>query len=143
MTWNVALLLIAAVALVGLVLWFRRLHENASFDGIMLRRRATAKISSRAELVDGRNHIPVALTLEQAQICYENVDMNASLDIAEIDEVEYGSDLLTGGIAKGAVLRVRAHGRAIEFVLDMPTAEKWSHLLPPHRIDQLGHVHAV
>lgn len=65
------------------------------------------------------------------------------LDIDQIDEVEYGSDLLTGGIASGAVLRLRAHGRAIEFVLDLATANKWSELLPPHRMDQIGHVHAV
>ena len=136
------LLLSALVAVAALVWWFRRARANDSFEGILQRHRPTARVSSRAELVDGRNHIPVALTLDPERIYYENRDLDAMLDIAQIDEVEYGSDLLTGGIATGAVLRLRAHGRAIEFVLDMASARKWSELLPPHRLDQIGHVHA-
>lgn len=130
-------------ALAALFWWYRRSRVNDGFDLILTRHRPTAKVSSRAELVDGRNHIPVALTLEQQHIFYENSDLDATLDIDQIDEVEYGSDLLTGGIATGAVLRLRAHGRAIEFVLDMATARRWSELLPPHRMDQIGTVHAV
>lgn len=140
---NFLLLALGVPLLAALVWWYRRARVNDSFETILLRHRPTAKVSSRAELVDGRNHIPVALTLEQLTIYYENRDLDAMLDIDQIDEVEYGSDLLTGGIASGAVLRLRAHGRAIEFVLDMATADKWSALLPPHRMDQIGHVHAV
>ena len=140
---NFLLIALGVPAIAALVWWYRRSRVNDSFESILLRHRPTAKVSSRAELVDGRNHIPVALTLEQLTIYYENPDLDAMLDIDQIDEVEYGSDLLTGGIASGAVLRLRAHGRAIEFVLDMATASKWSELLPPHRMDQIGHVHAV
>ncbi len=140
---NFLLIALGVPAIAALVWWYRRSRVNDSFESILLRHRPTAKVSSRAELVDGRNHIPVALTLEQLAIYYENPDLDAMLDIDQIDEVEYGSDLLTGGIASGAVLRLRAHGRAIEFVLDMATASKWSELLPPHRMDQIGHVHAV
>jgi hypothetical protein len=100
-------------------------------------------IVSHAQLIDGRNHIPVALTLEPQQISYGNRDLDGSIDIGQIDEVEYGSDLVTGGIADGAVLRLRSHGRAIEFVLGMVDAEEWSHRLPPHRSNEAGHVHAV
>jgi len=134
---------LAVVAVAVLVWWYRRSRLNDGFDVILTRHRPTAKVSSRAELVDGRNHIPVALTLEQQHIYYENSDLDATLDIDQLDEVEYSSDLLTGGIATGAVLRLRAHGRAIEFVLDMATARKWSELLPPHRLDEIGTVHAV
>jgi len=137
------LLILGVAALAALVWWYRRSRVNDAFELILSRHRSTAKVSSRAELVDGRNHIPVALTLEQLAIYYENTDLDAMLDIDQIDEVEYGSDLLTGGIATGAVLRLRAHGRAIEFVLDMATARRWSELLPPHRMDQIGTVHAV
>jgi hypothetical protein len=137
------LLILGVAALAALVWWYRRSRVNDAFEIILSRHRSTAKVSSRAELVDGRNHIPVALTLEQLAIYYENTDLDAMLDIDQIDEVEYGSDLLTGGIATGAVLRLRAHGRAIEFVLDMATARRWSELLPPHRMDQIGTVHAV
>jgi len=136
-------LALGVAALAVLVWWYRRARVNDTFDLILSRHRPTAKVSSRAELVDGRNHILVALTLSQQQIHYENTDLDAMLDIDQIDEVEYGSDLLAGGIATGAVLRLRAHGRAIEFVLDMATARRWSELLPPHRMDQIGTVHAV
>ena len=34
-------------------------------------------------------------------------------------------------------------GRFGTFVLDMATARKWSELLPPHRLDEIGTVHAV
>jgi len=96
--------------------------------------RPESAIVSHAQLIDGRNHIAVALTLESRQIVYGNADIEESIDIVQIDEVEYGSDLVTGGIADGAVLRLRSHGRAIEFVIDMASAERWSSLLPPHRI---------
>ena len=137
------ILLAAVVALIALVWWYRRSRANDSFDGIIARRRQTAKISSRAELVDGRNHIPVALTLEQGCIYYENSDLDASLELDRLDEVEYASELLAGTVSDGAVLRLRSHGRAVEFVLDLASAEKWSQLLPPHRIDEAGRVHAV
>jgi hypothetical protein len=140
---NYLLFALGVPALAALVWWYRRSRLNDGFDLILTRHRPTAKVSSRAELVDGRNHIPVALTLEQQHIYYENSDLDATLDIDQIDEVEYSSDLLTGGIATGAVLRLRAHGRAIEFVLDMAAARRWSELLPPHRMDQIGTVHAV
>jgi hypothetical protein len=137
------LITLGVAAIAALAWWYRRSRVNDTFEVILSRHRPTAKVSSRADLVDGRNHIPVALTLETERIYYENPDLDAMLDIDQIDEVEYGSDLLTGGIATGAVLRLRAHGRAIEFILDMATARRWSELLPPHRMDQIGHVHAV
>lgn len=123
--------------------WFRRNRDNGNLENIMTRHRPTARICSRAELVDGRNHIPVALTLEPWHIFYENVDLEAALELERIDEVEYASDLLTGGISSGAVLRLRSHGRAVEFILDFASAERWSKLLPPHRMDEPGRVHAV
>jgi len=132
---TIILLLAATAALVALVWWYRRERANDAFKGILSRHRE-AKICSKAEFVDGRNHIPVALTLEQSQIYYENADLDATLDIDHIEEVEYASDLLTGGISSGAVLRLRAHGRAIEFVLDFASAEKWARLLPPHRMGE-------
>jgi hypothetical protein len=49
----------------------------------------TARISSMAELIDGGNHIPGALTLERSQIFYESSYLQARLEIARLDEVEY------------------------------------------------------
>jgi len=105
--------------------------------------RPEATIVSYAQLIDGRDHIPVALTLETQQILYGNADFERSIDIVQIDEVEYGSDLVTGGIADGAVLRLSSHGSALEFVIDMAAAARWSALLPPHRMSQPGSVHAL
>jgi hypothetical protein len=143
MTLSLPVAALALVAVAALIWWYRRQRNDDALNGFMSKHRDTARICSRAELVDGRNHIPVALTLEPEQIYYENSDLDASLDIDHIDEVEYASDLLTGGISNGAVLRLRAHGRAIEFVLDMPSAEKWARLLPPHRMNEAGAVHAI
>ena len=95
---------------------------------------ADAVLVSRALLIDGSNHIPVALTLGPQRIVYGNEGLECSIDIVQIDEVEYGSDLVTGGIADGALLRLRWHGHAIEFALKMAAADRWSTLLPPHRM---------
>lgn len=64
-------------------------------------------------------------------------------DVGQIDEVEYGSDLVSGAIADSAILRLRAHGRAFEFVLDTMAAERWCHILPPHRMDETGSVRVM
>lgn len=124
---------LTAVVVAGVAYWMAK-RRDSMFDVLMARRKATAKISSKAELVDGRNHIPVALTLDPAQIYYENTDLEAALDIDRIDEVEYGSELVTGEPAKGSVLRLRSNGRAVEFVLNPIAARQWSELLPARRM---------
>lgn len=64
--------------------------------------------------------------------------LRGTIAVDQLDEVEYGSDLVTGGIADGAVLRLRSHGRAIELLLEMPAAQEWSRSLPPHRMGETG-----
>lgn len=143
MSLNQFLLLLAVAALAALVLYLRRSFQEHKFDRMLLQGGANAKLCSRAELIDGRNHIPVALALGASQVSYENADLSGSLDLERIDEVEYGSDLITGGIARGAVLRLRSHGRAFEFILDLASAEKWSRSLPPHRMGEPGEVRSI
>ena len=82
-----------------------------------------------AELIDGRNHIPVALTLERSQIFYESGALQARLEIARIDEVEYDTEHGTGQ----NILRIRARSQSLEFVLDPAAAKEWAALLPAHR----------
>ena len=137
------MMLAALIATAALMWWYTRLRVNDGMTAIMTRRGATAMLASRAHLIDGANHIPVALSLDPSRVTYENADLDASIDLHQIDEVEYGSDLVTGGIAKGAVLRLRSHGRAFEFVMDVASAERWSQHLPPHRMNEAGHVEAV
>jgi hypothetical protein len=140
---NPLVLFVVLLAVIGLLWWFHRSREGDSVSAALTQHQSTAALSSRAQLVEGGHQILVALTLEPQQITYQNRDFDASIDIGQIDEVEYGSDLVTGGIAHGAVLRLRSHGRAIEFVLDSASAEKWSHRLPPHRMNEAGRVLSI
>ena len=137
------LVLVVALVVVSVLWWVRRSGGNNRYIDSMVAGRAAGTIRSKAQLINGGNHILVALTLERNQIVYQNLHLNGSIGISQIDEVEYGSDLVTGGIADGAVLRLRSHGRAIEFVMPVAAAEQWSHRLPPHRVDEAGGVQAV
>jgi hypothetical protein len=134
---------VAVIAVSALSWWYRNLRAGDRMAAIISRRVATGMLSSRAQLIDGRNHIPVALSLDDTHLTYENADFDASIDVRQIDEVEYGSDLVTGRIAHGAVLRIRSHGRSIEFVMDSSAAENWCHRLLPHRMNEGGAVTVV
>ncbi len=140
---NILLIITTALVLVALSFWYARLRASDRILAIMTRRGPISILASRAQLIDGPNHIPVVLSLGDSQIAYENADLDATIDMGQIDEVEYGSDLVTGGIADGAILRLRAHGRAFEFVLESAAASLWSSRLPPHRVDERGTVHVV
>jgi hypothetical protein len=135
-----ALLMFAGGVAVTALLWaYDRARRQDRFAAIVARHQTTAKISSHAQLVDGRNHIPVALTLEASEIFYENDSVAARMDIVGIDEIEYDTELGTGK----NLLRIRSHGQRVEFLLDAGQAQKWSALLPAHRLDEPGAVHAV
>ena len=128
-----ALTLIGVIVLAGLVWFFIRTWSHDRLDAIMKTRGATAKLVTRADYVEGRTHIPVALAMDEKCLYYENVDLQASLDLDRIEEVEYDDELATGGeVHAGRVLRLRSHGHTFEFILDSPTAARWSAALPPH-----------
>ena len=91
-----------------------------------------AGLVSPATLIGGARDTPGALSLKDGRVRYVSVDLDASFDLRDIDEVEYDSDLMTGGIAGGALLRLRSHGHAFEFAIDFVAAERWSRRLPPH-----------
>lgn len=119
----------AVVGLVVLVWGFRIARSRKGFAELIRRRKDTARISSMAELVDGGNHIPVALTLEKTHIFYESNVLQAKLEIARLDEVEYDSEQGTGK----NILRLRAHSQSFQFILDPSSARDWAVLLPAHR----------
>jgi len=134
------LLIILAVPVLAALVWgFVRARSRDTFAELFRIRKMTARITSMAELVDGGNHIPVALTLDRSQIFYESSHLQARLDIARLDEVEYDSEQGTGK----SLLRLRSHGRSIEFVLDSFAAAQWAALLPSHRFGEPGLVAAV
>lgn len=127
---------IAAVVAVALLGW--NLYRRFATDRIAVfneRRRAASKIVSRGEFVDGNRHLDVALALTQSTLFYENSDMEASIDLDWVREVEYDTELATGlAVAAGKVLRLRSHSQTFEFVLPQEQVTRWHMLLPPRRV---------
>jgi hypothetical protein len=127
---------VGAVVLVALVYLFLRIRMKDLLDEYIKRRSATSRVCTRADFVEGRERIPVALALTDDTIYYENSDLQASLDLKVIDEVEYDDETATGQTVIGKALRLRAHGHTLEFVMDANTARLWQTALPPHRLDE-------
>jgi hypothetical protein len=122
-----------AAAVVVAVLVINLLHRFAS-DGLQVftdRRRAQSRLVSNGEFVDGNRHVPVALALTDSSFYYENPDVEASIDLQTIHEVEYASELTTGAaIASGKVLRIRCYSQTFEFVLPPDDVARWKTVLP-------------
>lgn len=129
------LLVIAAGIIVGLLGFnlYRRLDTDR-LDRFLDNRRKISRIVSRAEYVDGNRHLAVAIALSSGTFFYENADMQASIDLRWVDEIEYDSSLVTGTtIAAGRVLRLRSHSQSFEFVLPADVTSRWHVFLPPRR----------
>lgn len=131
MTW----LVLGAVLVVGFLGW--NLYRRFGADRIQAlndKRRATSRIVSRGELVDGNRHLDVALAVTNSTFFYENADMQASLDLDWIREIEYDTELATGTTpATGKVLRLRSNSQSFEFILPNDTVARWHMMLPPRR----------
>ena len=98
------------------------------------RRRGTSRMVSRGEFVDGNRHLEVALAVSQSTFFYENRDMQASIDLQWVREVEYDTELATGSaVVNGKVLRLRSHSQTFEFVLPNDVVARWHMMLPPRR----------
>lgn len=141
----------ALAAVVGLIVVavlisvYLKLRQKDVLDVHLAKHRASSKLVTRAEYVEGPELIPVALALTDTAFYYENNDLEASFDLDRLDEVEYDDDLATGRTLHGAcrVLRLRSHGAAFEFVLDKADCVKWSAALPPRTYGQPQTAHAV
>ena len=131
LTW----LTFAAVVVLAFLVW--NLYRRFGSDRIAVindRRRATSRLVSRGEFVDGNRHLDVALAVTQSTLFYENPDMEASIDLENIHEIEYDTELVTGhAVANGAVLRLRAHSQSFEFIVPQDTVSRWTAILPPRR----------
>ena len=128
-------LTIAAVIAVALLGWnlYRRFGADriAAFNE---KRRATSRMVSRGEFVDANRHQAVALALTQETFFYENGDMEGSIDLQWVREIEYDTELATGlAIASGKVLRLRTHSQTFEFILPNDVVARWHMMLPPRR----------
>jgi hypothetical protein len=129
-------LTVVAVVVVVLLGW--NLYRRFATDRIAAfneRRREGSKIVSRGEFVDGNRHLDVALALTGSTLFYENSDMQASIDLEWVREVEYDTELATGlAIENGRVLRLRSQSQMFEFVLPGELVTRWHMLLPPRRV---------
>jgi hypothetical protein len=139
-----------AVTVVGLivivvlgVILGRKLRED-KIESLLRKRRNVAKVSQAALYIEGPSQVPVAVTLTKSMLFYENEDLQASLELARIDEVEYDDDVSTAhSAAHGRVLRLRSHGQVFEFILKKELAKEFEEHLPPHHVDQPGEVRVV
>lgn len=139
----VEVLVLIGIAAVAAIVWYMARARSADqIQKIIDRHKQASKLVSKAEFVEGRNRMPVALALRDSSIHYENPDLEAELELERIDEVEYSDELATGmDINNGErVLRIRSHGHAFEFLLEPRAAEQWAAILPSHRMDEPGRV---
>jgi hypothetical protein len=143
MPWLGTVTVVGLVVLVALVVLYLRLRMKDMIDEHVKKRSATSRVCSRADYVEGIERIPVALALTNDTLYYENSDLQASLELQNIDEVEYDDETATGKSVDGKALRLRSHGHTIEFVLDANDAKLWQTALPPHRLDDRPAAQAV
>ncbi|MDP9191810.1 MAG: hypothetical protein M3P06_08935 [Acidobacteriota bacterium] len=127
----VTVTLVGVAVLVVLVVIYMKLRNQDHLGALMDKRRASSKLVSRAEYVEGREQIPVALSLSADTLYYESPDLEASFELSRLDEIEYSDDLATGrDVHNCRVLRLRSHGAAFEFLLEKADAAKWAAALP-------------
>jgi hypothetical protein len=131
-----ALLSIVAVIVVAFLGWnlYRRFGSDRIAE-LNAQRRDSSRLVSRGELVDGNRHLAVALAVTQSTFFYENADMQASLDLQWIREIEYDTELATGSAPpSGKVLRMRSDSQTFEFVIPDDVVARWHMMLPPRRV---------
>ncbi|HYM60697.1 MAG TPA: hypothetical protein VEZ11_07375 [Thermoanaerobaculia bacterium] len=123
---------VAGLVVLAILIWlFLRTRSKDLIEEMMVKRRSTSRLVTRADFVEGMNHFPVLLALTDDALFYENPELQASIDRSRIDEVEYDDELAIGkSVPHGGVLRLRSHGQMIEFVVDDASAKQWKTALP-------------
>lgn len=127
---------VVAVLVVAVMAWnlYRRFASDR-IQNFIESRRASSRMVGRAEFVDGNRHLGVALAATSSTLFYENSDMQASLDLEWVEEIEYDTELGTGGVVPdGKVLRLRCHSQTFEFVLPDDDVAKWHTVMPARQI---------
>jgi hypothetical protein len=125
----------AAVAVAAFLAWnlYRRFGADR-LEAFNEKRRPTSRLVSRGQLVEGNRQVDVALALNNSTFFYENADMQASLELIWVTEIEYDTQLSTGrSVAGGKVLRLRCYSQLFEFILPDAVATRWPMALPPRR----------
>jgi hypothetical protein len=134
MPMTVWLSIVAAAVVMALCF---SLYRRLSVDRVVTfldSRRPTSRIVSAAEFADGNRRVPIALALTTFDLFYENGDMQASLDLRHIREIEYDVRLATGHpVVKSRVLRLRSFSQVFEFVIADNLVKSWENVLPARR----------
>ena len=135
---SIATLTVVGVIVLAVLIFLFVRSRQADLLSEIMKKRFGAKLVSKADYVEGREEIPVVLSLTDDTFHYENPDLQASFELARLDEIEYADDLMTGKHIRAGcrVLRLRSHGTTFEFLLDAPEAKKWEAALRQHRIDE-------
>jgi hypothetical protein len=128
--------ILASFVVIAALAW--NLWKRMGADGMQRLndvRRASCRLVGKGELIDGTRHIPVALALSESTLFYENSELQASLDLESVDEVEYDTELMIGrSVDHGKVMRLRCVSKVFEFILDGATAPQWQAMLPAVRV---------
>ena len=135
-----AWLSIAGVGVLAFLCWnlYRRFGADR-IGALSEKRRPTSRFVSRGAFVDGSRHTEVALALTGSTFFYENADMQASLELQWVSEIEYDTELATGTTPPtGKVLRLRSNSQTFEFVLPEELVARWHMMLPPRRAFERG-----
>src|SRR5436305_11061670 len=135
MTQLETITVIGVVVLAILVWIYFRLRSKDHVEQVLAMHKGSARVCSRACLLEGMEQIPVALALTADAINYENRDLQASIDLSVIEEVEYDDETATGHTIAGKVLRLRAHNHAFEFTPHLPSAKLAQPALPGPSMD--------
>ena len=128
---------VVGVVVLAVLAWlFVRARSKDMIAELMAKRAGSSRIVSRADYVEGLERMPVALSLTDDSLYYENPDLQASFELKHIEEIEYDDELATGRqIEHGCrALRLRSHGATFEFILDPIDCQKWAGLLPARRV---------
>jgi len=129
------LIALAAVTVLAILSW--TLYQRNTSNGLEKlndKRRATSRLVSRGEFVDGNRCLDVALALTDKALYYESSEVQASLDLEWIEEVDYDTELATGrNVNGGQVLRLRCHRQVFEFILPNEVVLAWKNVLPATR----------
>jgi hypothetical protein len=126
------LITLASVTVAAFLAWnlYRRFGSDR-IQAFVERRRKTSRFVSRGSFVDGNRQLDVALALDESTFFYENRDMQASIDLQWVREIEYDTKLATGAEAgDGKVLRMRSQSQTFEFVLPNDVVARWHTMLP-------------
>jgi hypothetical protein len=123
---------LASITVAAFLAWnlYRRFGSDR-IQEFVERRRKTSRFVSRGSFVDGSRQLDVALALDQSTFFYENRDMQASIDLQWVREIEYDTKLATGTAPGGGkVLRLRSQSQTFEFVLPDDVVARWHTMLP-------------